>query len=232
MAWILLLPFYWVIAKIFKFGNLKKDLCVVLNQFYNTDFFSHKDYIIISYLFNGFVIRHKKTKAILASGSYAWDGFLCITTDLKSSEFEPNIHPLKFDNSEMSEQIKILYAKGKVIQLDQTITISFVLNEPLRLSPRVIYKDIKLSKNRNLDTISLSLETYHAEDMYDNTIDYKEYPVSCYNINDLYLSYIIDQMKQNSIAVSILPELVSDCVCDYNDSKFTDRLILLDMVTF
>lgn len=226
------MPFYWLIAKFFKFDNLKKDLCVVLNNLYNTDLFKHKDYIIIFYLFDGFVIRHKKTKAILASGAYAWDGLLRVTTDLLSAAIEPNIHPLKFDNSELSEHITISYGKGKVIQVDQTITIMFVLNEPLRLSPRVMYKDIKLSKNRNLDTISLSLETYDLEDMYGNTIDYQEYPVSCYSINDLYLSYIIEKMKQDPTTVSILPELVNDSVCDYSDSNFTDRVILVDMVAF
>lgn len=232
MAWILLLPFYWLIAKFFKFDKLKKDLCIVLNNLYNTELFNHQDYIIVFYLFDGFVIRHKKTKAILASGGYAWDGFLSVTTDLLSSAIEPNIHPLKFDNSELSEHINISYGKGKVIQVDQTITIRFVVNEPLRLSPIFMYKDIKISKNRNLDTIFLSLETYELEEMYGNTIDYQEYPVSCYSINDLYLSYIIEKMKQDPITVSILPELVNDSVCNYNNSNFTDRLILVDMVRF
>lgn len=231
MFWILLQPFYWIIAKIFKFNTLKKDLCVVLNNLYHTDSFNPKDYIIIFYLFNGFVIRHKKTKYILASGSYAWTGYVKITTTLLSPETVPNIYPLKFDDSEITERIKLFYRKGKVTQVDQKITIRFVVNKNTRMA-MFVYKDINISKNRNLEPISLSLETYDLEEMYGNQIDYQEFQVSCYTIHDLYLSYLINRMKADPNTISLLPELVEDSVCDYKSSQFTDRVLLLEMLKF
>lgn len=229
MVWIVLQPFYFIIAKIFKFNTLKKDLCVVLNNLYHTDSFNSKDYMIIFYLFDGFVIRRKKTKDILASGSYAWTGYLEITTALLSPETVPNIYPLKFDDSEITERINLFYRKGKVIQIDQKITIRFVVNKNKQMA-MFVYKDINISKNRHLEPLSLSLETYDLEDMYGNQIDYQEYRVSCYTIHDLYLSYLINRMKEDPNTISLLPELVEDSVCDYKSSQFTDRLILLEML--
>lgn len=231
MVWILLQPFYWIIAKIFKFNTLKKDLCVVLNNLYHTDSFNPKDYIIIFYLFNGFIIRHKKTKDILASGSYAWSGYVTITTALLSPDTAPNIYPLNFDDSEITERINLFYRKGKITHVDQTITIRFVVNKNTRTS-MFVYKDINISKNRDLEPTFLSLKTYELEDMYGNQIDYQEFQVSCYTIHDLYLSYLIDRMKADPNTISLLPELVEDSVCDYKSSQFTDRVILLEMLKF
>lgn len=232
MVWVLLQPFYWVIAKVFKFNKLKQDLCAVLNTIYVTESFNHKDYIISFYLFDGFVIRHKKTKAILASGSYAWDGFLKVETDLKFPESTPNIYPLKFDNSPISDNLTLFYSKGLINQIEQKITISFENNEPLRLNQKTIYKEILLAKNRKFEPIILTLETYDLEEMYGNQIDYREYPVSCCTVHDLYLSYSIERMKEDQNAINLLPELFQDSVCDYNDKQFTARVLLLEMLKF
>lgn len=230
--WVLLMPIYWVIAKLFKFDRLKKDLCIVLNEIYNTTSFNHKDYMVIFYLFNGFVIRHKNTKSVLASGDYAWSGVLSIESDLMFPESIPNIYPLKFDNSPISNELSLQYAKGAITQINQRMIIEFQSNESWRLAQKTIYKLIAFSKNRSFELLELSLKTYDLEELYGNEIDYQEYPVSCYTINDLYLAYIIERMKDDPMTVSILPELVEDSVCDYNDSKFKDRLLLLDMVKF
>jgi len=230
--WILITPFYWVIAKIFKLNHLKKDLCSVLNTLYNTDTFHYNDYITICYLFNGFVFKHKKTKTILAIGHYAWSGSLRIETDLIFPESVPDISPLHFDNSPIKNSLYVQYSKGIINKINQKITIEFESNEPVRLAQKTIYKDIAFTKNRRFEILALSLETYDLEDMYGNQIDYQEYPVAGYTINDLYLAYITGRMKEDPMAVSILPELVHDSVCDYQSSQFTDRLLLLEMVKF
>lgn len=227
-----MIPIYWIIAKLFKFDRLKQDLCVVLNEIYNTSSFHHSDYRVVFYLFNGFEIRHKKTKLVLANGDYAWSGVLTIESSLMFPESVPDIYPLKFDNSPITNKLSIQYSKGTINKINQTITIEFLSNEPLRLVQRSIYKAIVLTKNRSFELLSLSLKTYDLEDMYGNQIDYREYSVSCCTINDLYLSCIIGKMKEDSTAVSIIPELVQDSVCDYKDSTFMDRLILLEMVKF
>lgn len=52
-------------SALYSLGDLKKELCVFLNNYVNT--FNPKDYGIRVYLFSGFEFYHKQTKEILAS---------------------------------------------------------------------------------------------------------------------------------------------------------------------
>lgn len=189
-------PICWMKSALYSLSDLKKELCVFLNNYYQVNTFNPKDYGIRVYLFSGFEFYHKQTKEILASSPDMTTKYLELKLNhLHSKEFPTNQLPQLKKFCSVEENIELWHDHSKINQVKHVITLCPNKDSKQSMYDEPVYTDIMMLKDGNDNITSLSKELYDFSSMYGHQISVFNYK------NDKKLSDIFSEIIQEKTTV-------------------------------
>lgn len=187
-------PVCWFKYAIYSLGSLKKELCSFLNNYYQVDTFKPEDYGVRVYIFGGFYIYNKKTKAIIASSPDMESKFLEIKLDnMQSKEFPKNQLTELNKFCKVDETISLWHDDSKISQIRHIITLNPHQPKNCTADDEVVYTDVCIIKRGDDVVTSIYKELYDFSSMYGNRLSLANYSNN-YNIEDIF-SDIIREKK-------------------------------------
>jgi len=189
-------PICWMKSALYSLRDLRKELCVFLNNYYQVNTFSPKDYGIRVYLFSGFEFYHKQTKEILASSPDMTTKFLELRlSNLHSKEFPTSQLPQLNKFCSVKENISLWHDHSKINQIRHIITLSPNKDSKKSVHDEPVYTDIMVLKDGNDNVTHLSKELYDFSSMYGEQISVYNYK------NDKKLSDIFNEIINEKTTV-------------------------------
>lgn len=228
-------PLIFSKRQLYSLDRLKREICFHLNKIHNEDIFKPSDYKLKINLFGGYCIQHKKTNIIIASSDKMNNKYVELELNNINLMTIPDIEP--FDSShfnndfKLNETMSVIHRRGYISKTEHIITIDpLVVHEVNRCCGETIYTDIKLIRDKNHSFISTNVRNYTFGCMYGYTVDSTDYGPS-YNVQELFLAYALEHLKENQYAIEVFPELVTHTTTNYNSDEFKQRLELFDILS-